>query len=230
MTGPAAGGDPELTDAQNTYEQRIRVENGAAYGVIGANLHVWGDDVLLYVLENWHDASDADPGWLRELPGRLLNARHEVAGFTGRAAELSRLNQWRRGDARFAVRWLYGSPGAGKTRLAAKFASESAADNWKVVVATLGPGTVLPVLDSQDLRLGTADGVLLVIDDASRWPASHLALLLSNKLFRRQPDGDIRTRILMIGTTADDWPGIRHKLSGEQAATSSQLLVPRVLS
>jgi hypothetical protein len=186
---------------------------------------VCGDGVPLYVLENWHDASTADPDWLRELPGRLLNARHEVAGFTGRAAELSQLHQWRGSDAGFAVRWLYGASGAGKTCLAAKFASQSAACNWRVIAAALGPGKALSAPDSQDVRLSAADGVLLIIDNADQWPRSSLAWLLSNKLFRR-PDGRTRTRILMISRTLEDWPEVRHKLISEQPVTSSQALEP----
>jgi len=139
MTGPAADGDPELRDPQNTHEQRIRVEDAVAYGVIGANFHVWDNGAL----ENWHDASSAGPGRLRELPGRLLNARQDVAGFTGRAAKLSRLPQWRRDDGRFAVPWLYGFPRAGKTCRAAKFASESTADQWPTnILAWLLPNTL----------------------------------------------------------------------------------------
>jgi hypothetical protein len=226
MTGPAAGHDPELPDVQNTYEQRIRIESGVAYGVLGADLHVWGQGVLLYLLENWRNTPSADPEWLRMLPGRLLNARDGVAGFTGSAAELNKLHQWRGSAPRLAVRWLYGPAEADQTGLAAKFAGESAADNWKVMVAILGPGTTLPALDTQDLGLGTEDGVLLVIDDADQWPWNSLALLLSNKLFRRPASGT-RTRILMIGRTLDPWPGIQHKLiSSGQPATSSQQLKP----
>jgi hypothetical protein len=200
MMGPAADGDPELTDAQNTLEQRIRVENGAAYGVISADLHVWGDGTPLYLLENW---------------------RNQATAPTRRTSDLSKLHQWRRDDVSFAVRWLYGPQGTGKTRLAATFASESSVDNWKVIVAAPGPGTVP---EGQDLRLGEADGVLLIVDRADRWPASYLALLLTNALFRRRPGGRRRTRVLLIGTTADDWPRLRHKLSGGQPATSSQRL------
>jgi hypothetical protein len=207
-----------VTDGQH---QAVRVESGVAYGVIGADLHVWGDRVLLYLLENWIDAPGADPECLSELPGRLLNARDEVAGFTGHAAELSQLHQWRRSGALLAVRWLYGSAGTGKTVLAAKFATEATSDNWKVVVATPGPGKTLPVLDGQDMRLGTAEGVLLIIDNADDWPTNALASLLSNKLFRR-PNGEQRTRILMIARTLDDLPELRHKLIGEQPVTSSQ--------
>jgi len=202
MTDPASDGDPELTDAQGKFEQRIHVENGAAYGVIGADLHVWGDGTPLYLLENW---------------------RNQAADPTCRISDLGSLRQWRRDNASLAVRWLYGPPGTGKTRLADTLAGESSADNWKVVVATPGPGTVP---EGQDLRLGKADGIILIVDRADHWPASYLALLLTNALFRRRPDGRTRTRILLIGTTADDWPGLRHKLSGEQPATSSQRLEP----
>jgi len=226
MTGPAADGDSEPADEQSTHKQRIRVESGVAYGVLGADLHVWGQGVPLYLLETWCDTPSADPEWLRLLPGRLLNARDGVAGFTGSADELNQLHQWRGSAPRLAVRWLCGAAEADRTGLAAKFASQSAADNWKVVVATRGPGTVLPALDSQDLELGAAGGILLVVDDAGDWPWTSLALLLSNKLFCR-PAAGTGTRILLIGRTLDPWPAIKHKLiSSGQPATSSQRLKP----
>ena len=132
MTGSSADGDPEQTDAHDTHEQRIRVESGVAYGVLGADLHVWGQGVLLYLLETWRNTPSTDPESLRRLPGRLLNAR---AGVIGSAAELDQLHQWRGSAPRLAVRWLYGPAEANQTGLAAKFADEAAADNWKVVVS-----------------------------------------------------------------------------------------------
>ena len=209
--------------APAVYHQEIRVDSGIGYGVIGADLHVFGDGVPLYLLENWHNGPDPDPAWLRELPSRLLNARFEVVDFTGRGGELRQLREWRQAGPRLAVRWLHGAGGAGKTRLAAKFATESAAENWKVVTATQGPGVLLPVLGSQDLRPGDAAGLLLIVDYADRWPLTHLVMLLSNRLFRQS---DVRTRILLVARTADGWPGIRAKLVSEQPATSSQVLEP----
>jgi tetratricopeptide (TPR) repeat protein len=203
------------------YRQDIRVDSGVGYGVIGADMHVFGDGVPLYLLENWSGPPEADPAWLRELPSRLLNARFEVVDFTGRGSELGQLHEWRRGGPRLAVRWLHGPAGAGKTRLAAKFASESLADSWKVVTATLGPGVLLPVLDSQDLRPDSADGLLLIVDYADRWPATALVTLLSNRLLRHR---SVRTRILMVARAADDWPAIQRELTGERPAFSSRLL------
>jgi hypothetical protein len=228
MTAPAADGDPGRPDGQSTHAQRIRVAGGAAFGVIGASLHVWGEDTLPYLLENWHDARTADPDLLRELPGRPLNARHEAVCSTGRAAELTQLHRWRRSDPQLAVRWLHGAIGTGKTCLAAKFASESAARNWKIIAATPGSGTVAPVPDRLDVELGTAEGVLLIVDDTDKWPQSYLASLLSDKLFQRS-EGETRTRILMISRSLDDWPAVRHKLSSQQYATSSQSLEPHGL-
>jgi hypothetical protein len=222
MKGLADHGDHDLTAGQETREQHLHVAGGTGYVVTGANLHVWGDHAVQYLLENWHNAATADPGSRGELPGRL----NEVAGCTGRTAELNQLRQWRDGAARLAVRWLYGPPGAGKTCLAAAFASGSAADNWKVTAARLRLGQETPVPAGHDLAPGEAVGILLIIDNVGQWPDNALALLLSDKQFRR-PTGSTKARILMISRTRDRWPGIRHALAGEQPGTSSQLLEPQ---
>ena len=105
-----------------------------AYGVVGADLHVFGDGTPVYVLENWRGVPESDPAWLRELPSRMLNARFAVVDFTGRDDELAQLQHWRRNGPRLAARWLHGPSGAGKTRLAAQFAAQSMivdyADRW----------------------------------------------------------------------------------------------------
>jgi hypothetical protein len=207
VTEPVHDDDPRLTDERDTREQRIHVESGVAYGVQGADLHVWGQ---------------------RMLPARLLGARDEATGYTGSAAELDHLRQWRSSVSPLAVRWLYGPAEAAPAGLVATFASEAAADNWKVLVATLGSVGTAPVAgESQDLGLGAAEGVVLVINDADRWPWNSLALLLSRKLFRRAAGGT-RTRILMIGRTLDRWPEIQHKIisSGQPATSTQRLRVP----
>jgi hypothetical protein len=63
MAGAATDGDPGLTDRQCTHERHIRVGGGVARVVTGANLHVWGEDVLPSLLEYWHDGPAADPDW-----------------------------------------------------------------------------------------------------------------------------------------------------------------------
>ncbi|MGK4585926.1 tetratricopeptide repeat protein [Kitasatospora sp. HPMI-4] len=206
-----------------SVHQEVRAESGFAYGVIGGDINVFGDGPPLYVLETWRPAPQADPGYLRQLPSRMLNARFAVVPFTGRAEELAGLRTWRDEGPRLAVRWLHAPGGQGKSRLSAEFAHASLADGWKVVTATHGPGTVLPPPGSQDLRLTGATGLLLIVDYADRWPPSHLTALFSNALLHQTA---VRTRVLLLGRSADLWPAVRGALANHQAATSTQLLAP----
>ncbi|MEY2232160.1 hypothetical protein [Streptomyces sp. BF23-19] len=133
--------------------QHVSANGGFAYAVIGGDIHVYVDGLPVYVLENWRPAPDPDPEWLRELPRRMLSARHEIVPFTGRAEELADLDAWRSSRRRLAVRWLQGPGGQGKSRLAAASAREAVADGWKVIRAfhgvrhgraDLSPGQVRP--------------------------------------------------------------------------------------
>ncbi|MEV0664667.1 tetratricopeptide repeat protein [Actinomadura luteofluorescens] len=201
----------------------VRAENGFAYGAVGADIHVFGDGVPLYLLETWRPAPQTDPEFLRDLPSRMLNARFAVVDFTGRRQELADLHRWRQEGPRLAARWLHAPGGQGKTRLAAQFAQESRADGWKVITAVHGPGTVLPPPGSQDLRLDGAVGLLVIVDYADRWPLSHLTWLFSNALLHQSA---VRTRILMLARSADTWPAIRATLANQQAGASAQPLPP----
>ncbi|MFC8447884.1 hypothetical protein [Kitasatospora sp. NPDC057223] len=203
--------------------QHVVAEAGFAYGAIGADIHVFGDGTPVYLLANWHPEGPADGAWLRELPSRMLNARWEVVGFTGRAEDLARLRSWCADGPRLAVRWLHAPGGQGKTRLAAQLARESAAEGWKVVTATEGPGSVLPPPGSQDLRLDGVAGLLLIVDYADRWPLSHLTWLLSNALLHHPA---VPARVLMIARDNGPWPAVRAALADHRAGTSAQALAP----
>lgn len=204
-------------------DQRVTASSGFAYGAVGADVHVFGDGTPVYLLLNWRPASDPDPDWLRELPSRMLSARNAVVAFTGRTAELAELHQWRQQRTRLAARWLHGPGGAGKSRLAAQFASESAAAGWKVVTPVHGPGTVHPPPGSQDLRLTGSAGLLLIVDYADRWPFDHLTWLFSNSLLHQV---EVPVRVLLIGRDQYGWPRLRAALEPHRAATSAQSLSP----
>ncbi|MEU5301121.1 hypothetical protein ACH4YO_16440 [Streptomyces noursei] len=207
-------------------EQVVRVENGFGYGVIGADLHVFPDRGPVYLLSEYDPAAGPagrDAGWLTAQPSRLLNARFQVVDFTGRDRERAGLAAWRDGAGpRLAATWLHGPGGQGKTRLAARFAADSAAAGWKVVTATHGSGTVRPSPGSQDLRLDGAAGLLLVVDYADRWPLSHLTWLLSNQLLHRP----LPTRVLLLGRSVAPWPAVRAALEEAEAATGDLALPP----
>src|SRR5215471_6493095 len=84
--------------AQNT--QIVMAVNGFAYGVIGADIHVFVGGLPLYLLTNWPPVPQADPAWLREPPSRMLNASRAAVPFTGRDAELAEMRQWRDEDGK----------------------------------------------------------------------------------------------------------------------------------
>lgn len=201
----------------------MTVTGGYGYGVIGADIHVFGDGTPVYLLENYRPAPPPESGWLRELPSRMLQARYAVVPFTGREAELASLAEWSGGGPRLAVRWLHGPGGAGKTRLAEEFARRSLAAGWKVLTAVHGPSSVLPAPGSQDLRADGHPGLLLVVDYADRWPLSHLTWLLSNALLHRS---QTPTRVLLLARGADAWPAVRAGLARHRAGTSGQRLAP----
>jgi tetratricopeptide (TPR) repeat protein len=214
-----------VTEPRPHIRQVVHAVNGVAYGVIGADLHVFGDGVPLYTLRSWRRAPQASADWLRELPSRMLDARQAVVTFTGRDDELAELRDWRQSAPRLGMRWLHGPAGSGKTRLADEFAAESAAPpvGWKVVTATHGPGTVLGADNQQDLRLDGTAGLLVVVDYADRWPLTHLTWLFSNRIFHRV---GAPTRVLLLARGSDAWPAVRAALTDHQPATSSQLLEP----
>ena len=201
--------------------QNVTAEEGYAYGVIGADMHVLGNGVPLYVLENYLRPRAADSLWLRESPSRMLSARFAVVDFTGRESERDDLLEWCQSGSRFAVRWLHAPGGQGKTRLAGWVAEELIHAGWKVVTATHGPSAIPPQPGSQDMRLAGAPGVLLIVDYADRWPLSHLVWLLRNALLHHP---SIPARVLLLARTAIAWPALRQKLENFQASTSQQFL------
>lgn len=203
--------------------QNVIATAGFAYGTIGADIHLLGDGTPLYLLQNYLSPASADPDWLREAPSRMLNARYAVVGFTGRESEVRDLRTWCDAGPRLAARWLHAPGGQGKTRLAGQIAEELINAGWKAVTASHGPGTALLQPGSQDLSLGNASGLLLIVDYADRWPLTHLAWLLSNALLH-QPN--VRTRVLLLARTAYAWSALRAKLGNYQAGVSQQFLSP----
>lgn len=218
----ADDGPSETAPVLSAYQQ-VRVGSGFGYGVIGADLHVFADRGPVYLLRQYRPEPKPDTAWLLAQPSRMLNARYAIVGFTGRDREQAELAGWRDASGpRLSARWLHAPGGQGKTRLASAFARQSANATWKVITVTHGPGSILPPSDSQDLRLRKAAGVLLVVDYADRWPASHLSWLFSNALLHQH----VPARLLLIARTAHAWPAVRAELGTHQADTSDQQLAP----
>ncbi|TDC37900.1 hypothetical protein E1211_09060, partial [Micromonospora sp. 15K316] len=196
-------------------QQQVLVRNGFGYGVIGADLHVFGDGRPVYLLTEAGGRPDLalarDERGLPAQPSHLLNARHAVVDFTGRDREVDDLTAWRDGDDGRAVRWLHAPGGQGKTRLAGRVAGSAAREGWKVIAAEHSPARVVDGGEQagHDLRVGDADGLLLLVDYADRWPLAHLTWLFSNKVL----DQNVPVRVLLVARNEHVWPALRHALT-----------------
>ncbi|WP_405858797.1 hypothetical protein OG361_31135 [Streptomyces sp. NBC_00090] len=141
--------------------------------------------------------------------------------FTARARDMAELEKWRDDQraARLSAVWLHGPGGQGKTRLAAEFATRSAAAGWLVVHADHAVSAGARQRP-QDLRVGESIGLLLVVDYADRWPAGHLAWLFDNALLSHP----VPTRILFLARGVQLWPTIRATLEDYCADSGSYAL------
>ena len=202
--------------------QHVTAVGGVAYGVIGADLHVFGDGRPIYqLIEHGLEPLPEEDGKLPAQPSLLLNARSRIVTFTGRDQDLDSLEQWR-DDAgrRRSARWLHAPGGAGKSRLAAEFGLRSHEAGWKVVTVIHGRSTILPPAGSVDLRLGAAVGLLVIIDYADRWPLSHLSWLFSNALLHH----DIPTRLLLVARSVQSWIPVRAELEALHVVCDQEAL------
>ncbi|MEV4504214.1 hypothetical protein [Streptomyces klenkii] len=136
----------------------------------------------------------------RAQPARLLLARQGVVPFTGRAAELARLAEWRDSERPVSVLLLHGPGGQGKTRLAARFAALSREAGWDVLQArhASDPAPVGPAARPADT---TGTGVLMVADYAERWPVADLLELMQDAA--RQEGRP--ARVLLVARPAGLW-------------------------
>jgi tetratricopeptide (TPR) repeat protein len=128
-------------------------------------------------------------------PGGLLDARNEVVPFHSRIRELAALTRWRDDPARMATLLLHGVAGVGKSRLAARFVVDSRAAGWTVLLARHG-------VVAADLRpAASSTRLLLVVDDADRWPWSDLRDLLREPWQRTTAE----SRVLLTSRLTGWW-------------------------
>lgn len=182
--------------------QRIQINNGVGYGVIGGDMHVFGEHGIVYLLS----AQPVGPG---------------PEAYPGAEAELDDLRAWRSGGSRLAVRWLHASRPQLAADLAATFGTDSAGAGWQVLLALHDPERFGAAQDHLPFR-PTADsaGILVLAADVDQWPHGHVTWLLSNRLLFQA----IRARVLMTAGSDTRWSAIRGSLANLQAATSSQRL------
>jgi tetratricopeptide (TPR) repeat protein len=140
----------------------------------------------------------------RRQPSRLLMARQEVVPFEGRDELLADLSNWLTSrTAQISVRLLHAPGGQGKTRLAAHLARQHVA-GWQVWRARLPLPTAT---DGGRLTIDRdAQGVLVVVDYADRWPVASLkALIIDLRLLVSRLPGAVPLRVLLLARSAGWW-------------------------
>ena len=149
-----------------------RIDQACTAGITVANTGVIGSITIgpaTYV-EDFPLAPVNHPDPAALAPSRLLTARHQLVPFTGQDAELQRLVGWREGPAGVAARLVYASGGQGKSRLAAQFASASAAEGWQIWQARHRSAAATPsAADGQRETAAGGRGVLLLARPAGLW-------------------------------------------------------------
>lgn len=216
--------EPRHGEEQPTVIQNVYAYYGFAYGVVNADVHVFGNGRPVYTLaEHRPPTGEPNPRWPRQ-PSRLLDASYGVVPFTGREAELRDLAEWRdqKRDGEYeplAVRWLHGPGGRGKTRLANQFAALSAEVGWKTIEVHRG-GQITPESQgSHDASVNKHIGLLVLVDYADRWPLQEMTWLFANQLFAQR----IPVRVLLVARTAQAWPAVRSALVRRADASTRSL-------
>ncbi|TDB73182.1 tetratricopeptide repeat protein [Micromonospora sp. KC723] len=133
-------------------------------------------------------------------PSFLLDPHRQVVDYRPRPVEEERLRAWRdECDELLSVLLLHGAGGAGKTRLASRFASGCYGRQWMVVQAVeknprLTAGETKPLADNVPL--------LVVVDYAERWRLSVLTSMIES-LALDHPGR--RVRVLLLARPQFGW-------------------------
>ncbi|WP_329408211.1 tetratricopeptide repeat protein [Nocardia vinacea] len=137
----------------------------------------------------------------RAQPSLLLRPDAGVVRFLGREDELTALDRWLATDDPIAVRLIHAAGGEGKSRLAREFCENATAAGWVAwrVVHTQGQ-----VDDSGVIGLRERNAIVLVVDDAHRWPVGDLDTLITNLRGISTRDS-VRVRVLLLARSSGGW-------------------------
>jgi tetratricopeptide (TPR) repeat protein len=208
-----------LPEPPEMHQLIIHAERGSAViAVLHGDMHIRNGHPVYQVMHFPMDAQRISQEKARQQPSRVLAAESQVVPFAGREQQLARLAFWRDDPASsVSVMLVHGAGGQGKTRLAARFATDCHDAGWTVWAAHhLSDPTAQHVVAPGD----PGQGLVLIVDYADRWPVDDLLLLLNNPLLRLPQ----RARALLIARSAGPWwPSIRHRL-GKAGLESSQTM------
>ncbi|HEU0087213.1 MAG TPA: tetratricopeptide repeat protein, partial [Pseudonocardiaceae bacterium] len=196
----SAGARPSA-EVPDGAQVNIAFGQARQYNVRDGDLHVHHGDPS-YRVDKFRPHRPGVPLAVRRQPSRLLAARHQVVDFTGRERELAELAVWRDDpDLGLACRLVHGPGGQGKTRLAARFAQQSAELDWTVAYAVHRSYDAAPTAGLDAALVTGSPGLLLIVDYAERWPTGDLLALAQDPLLRT----GVPTRVLLLSRPAGGW-------------------------
>jgi hypothetical protein len=146
-------------------------------------------------------AAEEEPPRQAPAPSQLLDAGHEIVPYRERREQVL-LAGWRDDSSiRSSVLLLHGPGGAGKTRLASRFAEDSVVRGWRVIQAQdRGRDIGLPA------RTSRTDKFLVVVDYAERWVPGTLVRALADL----STSGSLR--VLLLARSEDVWSVLEPEL------------------
>lgn len=164
------------------------------------------DDGTLYGWRTWQAQPHPPSARVaRPRPAVLLGGVAAVTDFVDRKRELARLRSWFNSPDRMSVMLVYGPGGQGKTRLVRHFADTMSQHQEKARVYE-----AFPLLEAQktegqieedDQNDAAPTSVLLVVDEADRWPTDKLLTLFRDAKGKQSE----RLRVLMTSRASDMW-------------------------
>lgn len=127
-------------------------------------------------------------------PSTLLRPEYGLVEFTGRDLELGQLRTWATGSQPRSVKYVTGTAGSGKTRLAMALCAELAKAGWAAgFLAEDAPAVDLP-------HAGRLDRPLLLVVDGVGFHLDRLAALAT-----ATADSTAPVRILLLGRGEGGW-------------------------
>ncbi|MGY2024884.1 hypothetical protein [Nocardia gipuzkoensis] len=157
-------------------------------------------------------------------PSLALHPRYAVVPLVGRDAELDELRRWLDTEDRLAVTLIHAEGGHGKTRIAEHLRRNLTGKSW---VTQRAVHTVEDVDESATIDLDAGQGLLLIVDDAHRWPHSTVEALLVNLRALITRTAGIRVRLLLLARTTEAWwPVLATTLRDWGVAESTKPLRP----
>lgn len=195
---------PPDSAGRPAYQQQIHAgPGGTVYAVLHGDMHITGEHAV-YRFEPFPSLS-----------------RPVGTEGTYRDEEMATMAAWRDDPAEgISVLLAHGPGGHGESRLAARFAVDSAESGWTVWAAYRASDSTAHTA----IAPGNPGRTLVIIaEDVERWPTDDLQLLAQGPLLRLPA----RARVLLMAQEAGTWwLALRHRL-GKAGITAGGTLALR---